>query len=162
MNTVNNGVGNAIEVRGTNAQISNVVIRSNVFYTTSSQLSFWRNGGTNVPTMDSNYYSRPTNENNIISLNGTTYSLSAWKAASSVDVNSVGTPSGVTSATPLFYYNPNSADSTSVLSGLYLDSKSNQYNNSVTLPQLTSKILYKSTTEIIRSNYKFKFYKVRN
>lgn len=149
-NIVVDSIGDAFYMVGSNSYFSGMQINKNIFYVKSaSQYNVLREGGTSFSFLDSNYYSRPISETNNFRTNNTNYSLPGWRTATSQDVHSVGTPSYTTSAIPLFYYNPTFSDSTISLAGTYYDSKSNVFNNSVTLKPFTSVILYKATNNIL-------------
>jgi len=160
-NTLVNDAGACMTIYGSNAQTFGMDIKRNAFYSQStSQYILYRELGTNLPTTDSNYYSRPLNELNSFRISASSYSLSGWKTAISQDVHSVGTPFGTNTNTPIFHYNPTSVDSTIILSGTYIDLKGRIYINKVKLHPFTSIVLYYAITQLtIQSVQNFKFYK---
>jgi len=108
-------------------------------------------------TFDSNYYCRPSDENNIILTNWfgnkqSSYNLPAWQAAYNTDRNSKGTPVPVTDPNSvLFLYNASTSNSTIPLNGTYVSVPGDSYSGSVTLAPFTSIILLKTNSVNIAS-----------
>jgi lipopolysaccharide export system protein LptA len=80
-------------------------------------------------------------------LTSTVMSFPAWVTATG-DVNSTETPTGITSAAAVLYINPTKQDTTIALSGLYIDARGVEYNNSVTIKPFQSALLFKADHEI--------------
>lgn len=154
---VNDGSGSNLWVNG---GFASGTINQNINYLSSSTYTHTDvYGGGSFSALDSNYYSRPTNENNSFKLNSATYALAGWKTATGQDANSRGTPSGITTDTPLFYYNPTHSDSVISLSGQYKDARGNVYTDSITLIPFTSAVLYKVAAPV---TLRVRFRKVQN
>lgn len=150
-NNVIDSIGYPFYALGSNSYLTGLDIKRNVFYSlNSSFFTVKREGGTSFNALDSNLYFRPPAPTTQFDLAGSTTSLSGWQTATSQDANSIIIPSGVTSATPLFYYNATQADSTITLLGTYYEMKgvsAIHHTNSITLKPFTSAVLYKATTD---------------
>jgi len=103
-------------------------------------------------TFDSNYYCRPSNENNIIytnwfNNNQTWYNLPGWQTAYNQDWNTKGTPVPVSDPSKvLFLYNTSTSSKTFKLSTNYVSVTGVKYSKSVALAPYTSIILLPTTT----------------
>jgi hypothetical protein len=147
-NTILNNIGNCIN--GTPLGLSRETQKRNVFYSTNNSLSlYYLSGDAVVPTnqIDSNFYVRPINEDSIIQRTNQYYSLASWQIARGYDIHSHGVPAGITSAAPLFYFNPTNSDSTISLAGTFIDAKGVQHINSITLSPYKSTILFTSSIQ---------------
>lgn len=132
-------------------------ITNNIFYSTDTlQPAFSLYTSTN-PTIveDSNYVLRPLKDSGKYykEENLSYYAKAGWVASTGYGVNDSGTPSGVTTATPLVLYNPTSSDSVRALDGLYKDAKGQMYNNEIVLHPFESAILFKADHEISVPTY---------
>lgn len=148
-----NGTGDAFYVLGSNTYISATgnQIKHNQLYSSSSSWNILnREIGTNLGTIDSNYYSRPSSENNSFDLNGTFYNLSGWQTATGKDLNSKVTPNSTGTAN--FYYNPTSNDSTIFFPGRRVSLRGIVYEGQITLSPFNSEILF--DTNFYRQYYK--------
>jgi parallel beta-helix repeat protein len=108
-------------------------------------------------TFDSNYYCRPSNENNIIYTNWfgnrqTWYNLPGWQSAFNQDQHTGKTPVPVTDPNNvLFRYNASTSDTTIQLNGTYVSVAGDSYSGSVTLAPFTSIILLKTSSSVTSS-----------
>lgn len=144
-NNVYTSTGNTFYNSGYDADVSagGNQIKSNSFYSDSSLFYVsHRANGTNVGTIDSNYYSRPSNENNALLLTTNNFNLAQWQSATGKDIHSHITPQGVSKTSPAFVYNPTMNDSTVVLNGQFRSITGGDYNGSITLKPFTSAILF--------------------
>ncbi len=114
-------------------------------------LSSHYNDFTGFGIFDSNYYCRPSNENNIITTNWfdtnqSWYNLSGWQSTMNKDWHSKSTPVPVSDPNNIvFLYNASTSDTTIRLQGAFVSVTGNNYSGSVTLTPFTSIILLKSS-----------------
>ena len=158
-NNVYNGVGQVFYNLGSNTYISagGNQIKNNAFYSASSSwYAIYRQSGTNLGVIDSNYYSRPSNESNNLNLNGTTYNLAGWQSATGKDLHSQGAPLGILANATTFVYNPTQSDSTIYFTGSKISLRGINYTGSITLAPFTSAILFDA---IISRQYQYKHFK---
>ena len=140
-NNIYNNIGAGLAIYGDNASIFGLDIKRNTMISPNSkQPNFMRVSGTSVSVIDSNYYYNTSADN--ISLSGTSYRLSDWNSKTGQDIHSISIPE-ISSATPLFLYNPNKSDKTFPLNGTYTDAKGRIYKNLITLHSFHSAILFK-------------------
>lgn len=152
-NTIIDGIGWVFQYSG--AVVSGGIVKNNIFYSSSASYeTMARFNGTNLGIIDSNFYSRPLNENNSLNLNGPTYNLAGWQVATGKDTHSTSTPLGITSAAPVFVYNPSQADSTISFAGRRKDSKGNVYTSSITLHPFISALLFTVPDYVITGRLK--------
>lgn len=150
-NTLFDNYTNGVRLTPNSNVSQSLVFKKNKIYSSTAALPFYESislSVSNLGTMDSNYFSHPFDETKIVKWNTTNYTLPDWQAFSSQDVHSLGTPSGVTSATALLKYNTSDTAQTFVLSGTYIDITGAVYYNYIVLQPFTSAILFKSTTEL--------------
>jgi parallel beta-helix repeat protein len=157
-NNIYNSTGNVFYYLGSNSYISagGNQIKNNAVYSTSSLYNIYRQNGTNLGNIDSNYYSRPSNESNRLNLNGTTYDLAGWQSASGKDLHTHGTPLGVIGNPATIVYNPTQNDSTIYFANSKISIRNVSYKNSITLAPFTSAILFDA---IIPKQYQYKHYR---
>lgn len=158
-NNIFNGVGQGLLYSGTDGYFSaggNQTKRNAIYSSSSLWYAMYRESGNNVGTIDSNYYSCPTNESGLLRLNSTQYGLAGWQTATSKDTFSKATPIGILGNAPVFYYNPTLSDSTITFSGQKVSLRGDYYNGSITLHPFTSAILYDAVTII---HYPYKSYR---
>lgn len=97
-------------------------------------------------TINYNYYFKPSSPTNSLSTLSVLSQLPEWTALTGHDANSFTMPSGIASNVPTLIYNPTAVDSTVSVAGSFIDAKSNQVFNTVTLAPFTSRILFQSST----------------
>lgn len=93
-------------------------------------------------SIDTNYYLRPTLETGKIKMVSTTYDLPVWVANTSYDAHTASTPTGITSALPLFITNPTLSPVVTPLTGNYIDAKGVSYSGSITIQPYQSALLF--------------------
>jgi len=121
--------------------------KRNVYYQKkTSTYCFWYVTDA-TSSIDSNYYLRPVLEAGKIK-GASDYSLAQWTAATGYDANGSNTPSGITAALPLIYYNTTQSATVTDLTGTYISAKGVTYNNSITLQPFASAVLFKTTNDI--------------
>jgi len=156
-NNIYNSIGTGISIHGDNTEISatgNQINNNAVYSGSSSWQVMYRYTGTNVGTIDYNFYSRPSSEATSFYLNGN-YNFYGWQAATLKDLHSKGTPSGLLSTTATLIYNPTLSDSTIYFSGRKISLRGVTYAGSITLHPFQSAILFDA---IVPQQYKYKHY----
>jgi parallel beta-helix repeat protein len=142
-NTISNGIGNPLGILGGTPSYN---VKSNIFYSPMAGnflLNSLSSAGTSI---DSNYYLASATDS--IIHNGPKYTLADWKIATTNESHGVvGLPANTTTQGVL-YYNTTVADLIIPLNGVYVDTKKNIYNYSITLPPYTSAILFTLTLPI--------------
>jgi parallel beta-helix repeat protein len=132
--------------------IRNCVVTGNIFFSKQSNqyvCQFYSNANDigQIGRVDSNYYCRPLNKNNIIKSYTTTnyyYSLKDWQTMNRQDLNSAESPFQFTNTNNMrFEYNPGLHTKTIKLPGEYIDVRRTVYKGTVTLKPFTSVILMK-------------------
>lgn len=127
--------------------------KNNIYYSTDSTQFVYYNYYTafNSSAVDSNYYLRPVKENLKFRIQEllTSYSLSGFQSVAAIDLHSKESPTGITSAPGILYYNPTLSNSTIQFNGFRVDAKGNKYTNSITLQPFTSVILFNSNLPIV-------------
>jgi parallel beta-helix repeat protein len=137
-----------------------ITMKNNVFFSktyassTKYQWVFGIYSGVNdilgFGTLDSNYYSRPINDNNSFdtyepltgSINRT---LSSWQSFTGLDLHSKISPKSISDTNDLrFEYNVSSSSKTISLGATYIDVKNVSYNGSITLAPYSSAVLIKT------------------
>ncbi len=137
-------------------EITGGLIRRNQLFSQLSsqdilQLSSSKNNMSNFGSFDSNYYCRPSDENNIINTNWfgnrtTQYNLSGWQSSMRKDLHTKKTPIAVNNTNNiLFEYNASTSSKTIRLNGTYESLTGTKYTNSVTLAPYSSIILLKGS-----------------
>jgi parallel beta-helix repeat protein len=137
---------------GQGAPVTGGVIRHNQLFSLSSSQEILRLGSADnnmgsFGTFDSNYYCRPSDEDNIITTNWfynkqNWYNLSGWQNTYNKDWNSKKTPVSVSNAdNVVFLYNASTSDTTIKLQGTYESVTGTRYSGRVTLNPYTSIIL---------------------
>lgn len=122
----------------------------NIYYVSdTTHLCLYDGAFTVDQKSDYNYYLRPKKPDGAVS--GTT--LAHWIDIFHVDSNSVLMPARVTTADPIVAYNPTHSDSTISLNGLYIDAKGHPHNNSATIPQFGSLLLFKADYEVFKNGF---------
>jgi hypothetical protein len=138
---------------GNDIQNNILVARTSDQYTLaygSSQTSI-----SSIGTLNYNYYSRPINDANSLSMwkppwgtypwPGVPISFATWKSLSGKDSNTLQSPKSITNVNDLlFEYNPTKINKVVTLSGNYIDIKGASYSGSVTLQPYTSIVLIKA------------------
>jgi parallel beta-helix repeat protein len=139
-NTISNGLGNPLGIQGGTPSYN---VKSNIFYSpvAGNYLLNTSNPGTSI---DSNYYLASATDS--IIYNGAKYTLAGWNLATTNESHGVvGLPANTTG---VLYFNPTVADLIIPLNGIYVDTKKNIYNYSITLHPYTSAILFTLTLPI--------------
>jgi len=101
-----------------------------------------------IGVLDSNFYSKPSNDSNIIKFLANYRSLSVWKSYGLYDASSTGTPAAITTAKPLFFYNNTNRVKSFSLAGTYKDIKGVEVTSVQYLKPFQSVVLFKSITNI--------------
>lgn len=113
----------------------------------------------NMGRIDSNYYCRPLDENNIIHTNWyanqeADYDLSRWQNSYAKDVNSRKTPLAISDTSAVrFEYNATAVSRTVLLEQPYSGLDSRVYTGRVELPPFSSVILLKTEVLPVDSTY---------
>lgn len=150
-NTLVNSIGYPLRLVWVNPDLmQGFVIKHNITYSGSTSWACidMNAGGNSFGISDSNYISRPLSDVTKLNLSGSGISLAAWQSTTGQDINSHGTPPGISAATPVLYYNPGLSDSTITLSGAYIGAKGELYYNRLTLGAFQSRLLFKASAEI--------------
>ncbi len=108
---------------------------------------------------DSNYYSRPIDDNDVFRIRsttnpypGTVFNLSTWQSFCSQDANSHKSSQTISSESDFqFEYNATSSTKTVILSRSMIDVKGTKYSNTITLQPYTSIVLMKDLTAAVVS-----------
>ena len=144
---------------------SGLSLKKNIFFSfLSSQYCLYANSGvsSSYTNTDSNYYCRPVDDNQIIRVNGTNYTLSGWRTYSGQDAHSLQSPktvggSGSGSDSLILVYNPTNHDSTVTLPANYVDVTNTTYNGSITLaPFSSAPLIYLSALPASGNDFKYK------
>lgn len=143
----------------------NIYVTKNIFYSDSSQYALqgaWQVLAANLGVMDSNYYSRPYNDSNIIHVTDGYISLYNWQD-SGHDAHSHITPSGITSAKAVLLFNKSIYPVAYALGGTFIDVKGNSYTNAIDVNPYQSVLLFKAITNMpqVNSQLKTSLYKVQ-
>jgi len=148
--------GNESTIGASGPQVTNVqgpnTITNNIIYgDLSLALINMTNIGTTyelIGTLDSNQYAKPLDDSTIIKFLANYRSLSVWKSYGLYDLFSTGTPTGITTIKPLFFYNNTSSLKAISLGGTYKDINGNSFTSVAYLPEFSSLVLFKSVTNI--------------
>lgn len=131
--------------------ISGVTVKNNLFIARestqwASEFKNYENSSMPSGTLDSNYYTRPIDDNltfDIITSSGSTpISLATWQSTYSTDLHSKKSSQAITSIDKLiFEYNATQSNSTVSLGQNYVDVKGDTYSGSITLTPFASAVL---------------------
>jgi parallel beta-helix repeat protein len=135
--------------------IQNITLQGNIFFArTTQQVSLFAYPQSIVGfgTADYNYYAKPIDGSNEITVDGTQFNVAGWRIFSGQDANSKESPKSITDLNDLrFEYNATSSSKTISLDANYIDVKNNAYNGSVTLAPYTSVVLIKTGAKQVSS-----------
>ncbi len=139
---------------GGGTPITNMTVKHNNFFAkTKSQLAFYYREDTypfnTFGTADSNYYSRPIDDNQTIQTaimyTATNRTLAGWQGLSVEDAHSAKLSKSITDTNDLrIEYNTTNSNKTISLPYNYVDVKNVAYNGTITLAPYTSAVLIKS------------------
>jgi parallel beta-helix repeat protein len=140
-NTISNRIGNPLGIQGGTPSYN---VKSNIFYSPVANnflLNSLSSAGTSI---DSNYYVASATDS--IIYNGSKYTLAGWNLATTNESHGVvGLPANTTG---VLYFNPTISDLIIPLNGIYVDTKKNIYNYSITLHPYTSAILFNTLLSV--------------
>jgi len=134
--------------------IRNISFNNNILFakTATQQIFNFQtsaNDAGSFGVFDNNYYCRPLNENQAMTVNTSRYNLAQWQSAYGKDLNSKTTPVKFQSNSDdniRFEYNATQTPKVISLANDYIDVKNTIYSGTITLQPYTSVILLKKTT----------------
>lgn len=142
-NIVYASTGDGLYIASDNTYSGNILIKHNQIYSNGSSYIVARRSGTSLGNIDSNYYSRPSNEYNSLYLNNNSYNITDWQAATGKDLHSKITPPSISKGVaPLIVYNPTLSDSTVYFSGYKRSLDGADYSGSITIKPFSGAILF--------------------
>lgn len=154
-NTLMGGDTASMAISGTGT--GNLIAGNKFISTNTTSVAFEKtNGCCSFGRLDSNFYSKPLNENTSLMIAGASYfpqSLATFKVASGgYETHGFITPAG-TIGVPVIYYNTTNTNITITLPSKMKDYMGTVYSGSVTIAPYTSIVLYNYNSKIYFGYY---------